>query len=104
MPIDTAHATGAAACSLDRISNRVTPDYDKDQLGRHSDRGVDDNAGRRLRARNASLMGEPRARDVAAHTGDWQEGVDGLADPTDPEKLTTRAGLKPALARAKRER
>ena len=80
-------------------------DEDKDELGRRADRNVDHHAGGGLRARNAPLMHEPRAYDVAADAGDGQQRADGFADPAHPEKAAGgRDGSRPETAPARRPR
>ena len=80
-PINSRRDYGAVARS-GRQQRR--PGDHKHDLGRRGDRDVHDHAGRRLHARNALLIGEPRGGDVAAHARDRQERADRFADPADP--------------------
>ena len=104
--VSIAHATGTAACAFDRAANSVTPDRTKMSwvatptvMSTTMD----------LRARNAPPMDEPGAGDVAAHSGDWQERVDGFPDPAHPDNAEDvgpargRQQLPPRL-RVKRQR
>jgi hypothetical protein len=59
---------------------------DKDELGRCADRNIDHHGGDGLRSRDTALMRKSRADDVAADTGDRQQGADGFADPTHPKE------------------
>ena len=60
------------------------PGDDKGHLGDHTHRGVDNHAGRGLRAGNAAQVRQSRACDVAADIGDRQQRIDRFADPSDP--------------------
>jgi len=57
---------------------------DESHLGDGTHRGVDNHAGRGLRAGNAAQMGQPRACDIASDIGDGQQRIDRFADPSDP--------------------
>ena len=85
-PINVARATAAAASAFDRAASSATPARTKMSCVPVPDRDVDDHAGRRLRARNAALVGKPRPGDVAADAGDRQQRVDQFADPADPQQ------------------
>ena len=84
-PIVSPHAVGGRVVGL-AGGEQPHADEDKDELGRRADRNIDHHAGGGLRARNAALMREPCADDVAADARDRQQCADRFTDPTHPEK------------------